>query len=98
MIPPTEPEAAGRLRRALEGFRKAQNLLLAAHRQLKGMPSDEVDRFWLAAGARLERHLHLAATEVLAAFKAFSAAGLVAGANDRHMITEAQRLLTEGGR
>jgi hypothetical protein len=39
----------------------------------------------------------MAATEVRAAFKAFSVAGLVAGAGDRHLITEARRLVAEGG-
>jgi hypothetical protein len=34
---------------------------------------------------------------VMAAFKLFFAAGLVADAGDRHMITEARRLVAEGG-
>jgi len=33
---------------------------------------------------------------VIVAFKAFSAAGLVAGAVDRHLVTQAQRCLAEG--
>ena len=32
---------------------------------------------------------------VAAAFKQFSAAGLVAGASDRHLVTQAQRYLAE---
>ncbi len=36
------------------------------------------------------------ATEVVAAFQQFSAAGLVAGATDRHLVTQAQRHLAEG--
>ena len=37
------------------------------------------------------------AVEVQAAFKAFSAAGLVASAHDRHLVSEAQRHLAQGG-
>ena len=40
--------------------------------------------------------MRLAATEVVAAFKAFSEAGLVAAAGDRHLVTQAQRHLQEG--
>ena len=93
-----EPEVAGRLQRALEAFQKAQGMLLAAHRKLKGLPPEEVDRFWLASGARLEKHFVTTAAEVVAAFKAFSTTGLVASANDRHLVSEAQRHLAEGGR
>ena len=35
------------------------------------------------------------ATEVAAAFRQFSAAGLVAGAGDRHLVIQAQRYLAE---
>ncbi len=98
MTVPGEPEVAGRLQRALEAFQKAQGMLLAAHRKLKGLPPEEVDRFWLAPGARLEKHLATTAAEVVAAFEAFSTAGLVASANDRHLVSEAQRHLAEGGR
>jgi hypothetical protein len=93
-----EESAAGdRLRRALLAFQTTQGLLLAAHRKLKGLPAEEVEQFWAGPGRRLETHLHTAATEVMAAFQAFSAAGLVAGAADRHLITEARRHLAEGG-
>jgi hypothetical protein len=34
---------------------------------------------------------------VLAAFKAFSAAGLVTDTKDRHLVNQAQRYLAEGG-
>jgi hypothetical protein len=37
-----------------------------------------------------------AATEAVAAFQQFSAAGLVAAASDRHLVTQAQRHLAEG--
>ena len=95
---PAEYEAAGRLQRALEAFQKGQGMLLAAHRKLQGLAPEEVGRFWLSAGARLEAHMSTTAAEVLAAFKAFSAAGLVASANDRHLVSEAQRHLAQGGR
>src|SRR3954468_11329141 len=90
------PEAAGRLRRALETFPRAQSMLLTAHRKLKDLPPDEVDRFWRSSGARLETHINTAAAEVLVAFKGFSAAGLVASADDRHLVREAQRQLAQG--
>ena len=96
MNPSGQPEAAGRLQRALEVFQRAQGMLLTAHRRLKGMPAEEVDRFWAAQGSQIERHLHTAAVQVVAAFKVFSAAGLVANPGDRHLITEARRLINEG--
>jgi hypothetical protein len=97
MTIPAEPEVAGRLQRALAAFQKAQGLLLTAHRRLKGLPTSEVEHFWAAQGDRIDKYLHAAAVEVLAAFQAYSAAGLVADAGDRHLITEARRLVAEGG-
>jgi hypothetical protein len=94
---PAEPEVAGRLRRALLSLQKTQGLLLAAHRRLKDLPAAEVEHFWAVQGDRIEKHMHAAAVEVLAAFQAFSAAGLVADAGNRHLITEARRLVAEGG-
>ena len=98
MTIPAKPEAAGRLQRALDTFQKGQGMLLAAHRKLQGLPPEEVDRFWLSAGTRLEAHVGSTAAEVVVAFKAFSAAGLVANANDRHLVSEAQRHLAQGDR
>ena len=98
MSTPGEPEVTGRLKRALETFQKANALLLTAHRKLKGLPPEEIDRFWMTAGARLEAHVSTAAAEVRAAFKAFSAAGLVASAHDRRLVNDAQRYLAEGNR
>jgi hypothetical protein len=96
MSAPAEPAIAARLERALLAFRKAQELLLMAHRRLKGRPLGEVERFWATQGRRLERHLHATAAEVVTAFKAFSAAGLVASAHDRHWVSEAHRHLADG--
>lgn len=90
-----QPEAAGRMQRALVAFQKAQSVLLTTHRKLKGLPTEDVERFWAAQGNQIERHIQAAATEVSAAFKAFSAAGLVASANDRHLVSEAQRHLAQ---
>lgn len=98
MTIPSEPEVAGRLRRALGTFQKGQGMLLTAHRKLQGLPQEEVDRFWLSVGARLEAHVRSAAVEVVAAFKAFSAVGLVAGTVDRHLVKDAQRYLVQVGR
>ena len=84
-----------RLRRALLAFQAAQNQLLGAHRRLKGLPQAEVEAFWRGPGRRLEAGMRAAATEVAAAFRLFSRAGLVAGAADRHLVTQAQRHLAE---
>ena len=73
-----DPEVVGRLQRALEAFQKAQGLLLTAHRRVKGLPAAEVEQFWMAQGNRIEQHLHATAVEVVASFRAFSVAGLVA--------------------
>ena len=91
-----EAAATDRLRRALLAFQTAQNHLLDAHRRLKGLPQTEVDAFWAGPGRRVEATLRATATEVVAAFQRFSAAGLVAGATDRHLVTQAQRHLAEG--
>ena len=88
--------ATDRLRRALLAFQSAQNNLLGAHRQFKELPPAEVDAFWNGPGRRLEAAARASAAEVVAAFKRFSAAGLVADAADRHRVTEAQRHLAEG--
>ena len=85
-----------RLRRALLAFQAAQNQLLGAHRRLKGLSQAEVEAFWRGPGRRLEATMRATATEVVAAFKQFSAAGLVAGAGDRHLVTQAQWHLAEG--
>ena len=98
MTIPEGQEVGGRLQRALEAFQKAQGLLLTAHRRLKELSAAEVERFWAAQGSRIEKQLHATAAEVVAAFQAFSVAGLVAGANDRHLINEAQRHLADGDR
>ena len=62
----------------------------------RGLPPEEVEAFWATRGRRLEEHLRLTAAEVVVAFGAFSATGSVAGAADRHLVTEAQRCLAEG--
>ena len=98
MTVPNGQEVGGRLLRALEAFQKAQGLLLTAHRRLKELSAAEVERFWAAQGSRIEKQLHATAAEVVAAFQTFSAAGLVASANDRHLINEAQRHLAGGDR
>jgi hypothetical protein len=90
-----EAAAADRLRRALLAFQAAQNSLLGAHRRLKELPQAEVDAFWRGQGRRLEATMRATAAEAVAAFKQFSTAGLVAGAGDRHLVTQAQRHLAE---
>ncbi len=96
MTPQDQSAATDRLRRALLAFQAAMNLLLGAERRLKGLPQAEVDAFWDGQGRRVEATVLATATEAVAAFKQFSAAGLVAGATDRHLVTQAQRHLAEG--
>ena len=95
MSPQDNTATVDRLRRALLAFQAAQNQLLGAHRRLKELPQAEVDAFWRGQGRRLEATMRATATEAVAAFKQFSAAGLVAGAGDRHLVTQAQRHLAE---
>ncbi len=95
MSPQDESAATDRLRRALLAFQAAQNSLLGAHRRLKELPQAEVDAFWRGPGRRLEAGMRTTATEVVAAFQRFSRAGLVAGAGDRHLVTQAQRVAVE---
>jgi hypothetical protein len=95
MSPQDESAATDRLRRALLAFQAAQNSLLGAHRRLKELPQAEVDAFWRGPGRRLEAAMRATAAEAVAAFKQFSAAGLVADAGDRHLVTQAQRHLAE---
>lgn len=90
--------AADWLQRALLAFQNGQSLLLKAHRQMKDMPTGEVETFWAGSGGRLERHVRATAVELVKAFGVFSKAGLVANAEDRHRVTEAQRQLAERAR
>jgi hypothetical protein len=90
--------AADRLRRALLAFQAAQDLLLGTHRKAKALASPEAsEQFWATSGSHVEAQQRAAATEVVAAFKAFSAAGLVTDIRDRHLVNQAQRYLAEGG-
>ncbi|WP_143018217.1 hypothetical protein [Belnapia rosea] len=95
MMPSDLAAVTDRLRRALLAFQSAQGLSLAAHRRLKALPQLEVDAFWDGPGRRIEANMGSASAEVVAAFKAFSAVGLVAAAGDRHLVTAAQRHLAE---
>ena len=95
MMPADQAAATDRLRRALLAFQSAQSLSLTAHRQLKTLPQPEVEVFWDGPGRRIEATMRSASAEVVAAFKTFSAAGLVAAAGDRHIVTAAQRYLAE---
>jgi hypothetical protein len=90
-----EQAATSRLREALLAFRAAESLLLAAERRLKGQSAEDVEAFWSGHGLRIERHVRDTATKVVAAFKAFSAAGLVASAEDRQRVSAAERHLAE---
>jgi hypothetical protein len=75
-----------------------QALLLGAHRKAKALASpEESEQFWARSGSRLEAQQRAAAIEVVAAFKAFSAADLVTDTKDRHLVNQVQRYLAEGG-
>ena len=87
--------ATDHLRRALLAFQTTQDLLLNAHRRLKALPQPEAEAFWDGPGRRVEADTRRAAAAVVMAFKAFSAAGLVADASDRRLVSEAQRVLAE---
>jgi hypothetical protein len=91
-----EAAATNRLRRAALAFQTAQTAFLRAHRVTKDLQQEEADRLWRDKGAHIEGTMRASATELVAAFKAFSAAGLVAEAVDRRLVTEAQRHLREG--
>jgi hypothetical protein len=91
-----EIAATDRLRHALLAFRNAQGQLLAAERKLKGLPAEEIEAFWAAPGQRIEEHVAATAKRLVQAFAAFSATGRVATAEDRHLVTEAKRVLAEG--
>lgn len=91
-----QTQATSRLRLAVMAFQGAQVAYLGAHRKLKSRPPEEVDAFWDGPGLQLEVTLRTSAKEVVAAFKLFSAAGLVASPSERHLITEAKRTLDQG--
>jgi hypothetical protein len=78
--------ATNRMRRAVLAFQAAKNAFLVARR--RALPEAE--------GNHLKATLRLTAAEVDAAFKVFSAAGLIANAQDQRSISEAQRYLAEG--
>ena len=76
--------ATNRLRQALLAFQSAQILVLTHQRQSKA-PSQ-------AEGETLRD----SAAEVVAAFQAFSAAGLVIGTDDQRLLAQAQKYLADG--
>jgi hypothetical protein len=76
--------ATNRLRRALLAFQSAQVLVLTHQRQRKAPSPAEVET------------LRDSVAEVVTAFQAFSAAGLVIGTDDRRLLAQAQRYLAEG--
>ena len=87
-----------RLRRALMAFQAAQALFLGAHRKAQALASLVArEQFWARSSSRIEAQQRAAAAEVVAAFKAFSAAGLVTDSKDRHLVNQAERYLAEGG-
>ena len=96
MNPQDQVVVTDRLQRVLLAFQTAEGLLLVAHRRLKAAPQAEVSAFWDGPGRRIEANVQATATALIVAFKAFSAAGLVTGAVDRHLVTQAQRCLAEG--
>ena len=98
MNPKDQAATTDRLRRALLAFRSVQSFFLESHRRLKGQPKAEVDAYWNGPGRRVEANLRATAAELVAAFKAFSTAGLVARAADRHAVTQAERHLREATR
>ena len=76
--------ATNRLRRALLAFQSAQVLVLTHQRQRKAPSPAEVET------------LRDSVAEVVTAFQAFSAAGLVIGTDDQRLLAQAQRYLADG--
>jgi hypothetical protein len=89
-----------RLRNALLAFQTAQKALLAAERKLRDSSSAEPkgcvgQRMLSALHVPFERHVEIAATEVVAAVMALSEAGQIASAEDQRHISEAKRYLAQ---
>jgi hypothetical protein len=82
--PQDRPAITNRLRRALLAFQSAQLLVLTHQRQRKAPSQAEMET------------LRDSAAEVVTAFQAFSAAGLVTGTDDQRLVAQAQRYLAEG--
>jgi hypothetical protein len=76
--------ATNRLRRALLAFQSAQILVLTYQRQGKALSQAELDT------------VQDSAAEAAAAFQAFSATGLVAGADDQRLLAQVQKYLADG--
>ena len=93
MSKPTEAEAANRFAQALAAFHKAQNLVVTTYRKLRGLPQEDVAKFWSGTGVRLKEHQRACATEVMAAYRVFSAEGGTAEARDRRLVSEAHQVL-----
>jgi hypothetical protein len=82
--PRDQLEATNQLRRALLAFQSAQVLVLTHQRQSKALSQAEVDA------------VQDSAAEAVAAFQAFSAAGLVIGTDDQRLLAQAQKYLADG--
>jgi hypothetical protein len=82
-----EAVATDRLRRALLAFEDAQRHLMVFKRRFSQQSAEDMER--------LEQHAVVAATQLVEAFTAFSAAGLTAAAEDRRRVNEAERVLAE---
>jgi hypothetical protein len=76
--------ARNRFRRALLAFEAAQILALTYQRQQKALSQEELDT------------VQDSAAEAVAAFQEFSAAGLVADADDQRLFAQAQKYLAGG--
>ena len=76
--------ATNRLRRALLAFQSAQILVLTYQRQGKALSQADLDT------------VQDSAAEAVAAYQAFSAAGLMAGADDQRLLAQAHKYLANG--
>ena len=76
--------ATNRLRRALLAFEAAQILALTHQRQGKALSQADLDT------------VQDSAAEAVTAYQAFSAAGLMAGADDQRLLAQAQKYLADG--
>jgi hypothetical protein len=84
VAPRDQLAATNRLRRALLAFQAAQILILTHQRQNHPSSQTELDA------------VRDSAVEAAAAFQTFSAAGLMAGAEDQRLLAQIKKYLADG--
>jgi hypothetical protein len=98
MTHPDEGAAKDRLWRAALNFEHARLFFLTVQQKTQGLPTAQGEAFWNGQGREIHDGLQASAKELVAAFTAFSAAGLTADASDWRQATQAKRCLKGGAR